>query len=581
MGDPTEHTPDQELFDRIQQLEESVKREKNLNAAIRNLLGNGAAYVGPEFFPAVVKNLASVLEAEYVFIGRLLEESNSIETVALWGMGQLRPNITYSLLNTPCADVLREKVCVHPAEVTSKFPADQLLIDMQIEGYVGIPLFDSTGASLGIIVALYQHPVPDGDFASTVMLVFTARVAAEMTRVNQEEARLKLEENLLQAQKLEGLGVLAGGIAHDFNNILMTILASADLAELKLDANHPAIEQIRLIGKTAGQAGELCRQLLAYAGKGQIELIAQDLSLIVKDLEQLLQTSATSQASLELDLQTGLPSVCVDVSQIRQVLLNLVVNASEAMEGRAGTIRIATGVMTVDHAYQATSQHEFSDGPGEYVFLEVTDTGVGMPPNVLDKIFDPFFSTKFTGRGLGLAATLGIMKSHSGTIKVNSTPGSGTQFRVLLPAQRETVTAPETFTESDWKGEGTALIVDDQLHIRRVAAQLMAVLGFDALTAEDGVEGLKLLEQHQEKIRVVLLDLTMPKMGGEETFLAMREIRQDTPVILMSGFNEGGSIGQYVETGQASFLQKPFKLQELRCKVRDAIKAVRAAQLND
>jgi len=311
MEQGSEHSLIQQLQGKIAGLEASASREQVMSHSIRELLKGGAAYVGPAFFPAVVQNLSSVLSAEFVFVGRLSEDSKSVETISLWGDGQILPNMAYDLFNTPCANVIGEDVCVHPSCVTAAFPEDQLLIDMRIEGYVGIPLFGSDGAPIGIMVALYREPVPDSDFASTLMLVFAARTSAEMERIHQDEERRKLEENLLQNQKLEGLGVLAGGIAHDFNNILMTILASADLAELALEPGHPAVSRIHLIAKTASQAGELCRQLLAYAGKGQFELKGHNLSHLVRDLEQFLRTSSTSKVTLRLDLPPNLPTMFI------------------------------------------------------------------------------------------------------------------------------------------------------------------------------------------------------------------------------------------------------------------------------
>jgi two-component system, cell cycle sensor histidine kinase and response regulator CckA len=545
----------------------------SLDAAIRRLVRGGAAFVGNDFFGAIVADLSEVLGAEFVFVGRLTDDGSSVETVALWGGGQLQDNMTYALLHTPCANVVGREVCCHPRQVALEFPDDELLIEMGIEGYVGVPLFAGDGSALGIMVALYQAPVADPEFVSTLMQFFSTRTGAEMERVLREEARRRLEGKLLQSQKLESLGVLAGGLAHDFNNLLAAILGSVDLAALELPVSHSVREHLQLIGKTSEQAGELCRQLLAYAGKGRFELSDVDLSSVVSEVEQLLRASISKSAALELDLAAGLPAVRVDLAQVRQVLLNLVINASEAIGEATGTIRIVTGRVQVDESYLAAEHLQCAAGVGDYVYLEVSDTGGGMSHEEIEKIFDPFYTTKFTGRGLGLAAVLGIVKGHQGIIKIYSESQQGTSFKVMFPEAESPVETEVEQPSEQWRGDGLALLIDDDPNVRGVGSRLLEALGFEALTAEDGAVGVRTFQEHADRVRVVLLDLTMPNMGGEEAFRELRKIRSDLPIILMSGFNQQDSISRFVGEGLAGFLQKPFRLRDVANKIQAALEA--------
>ncbi|HUJ73481.1 MAG TPA: PAS domain-containing protein, partial [bacterium] len=330
--------------------------------------------------------------------------------------------------------------------------------------------------------------------------------------------RRKAEAALLQTQKLESLGVLAGGIAHDFNNLLVTILGNASLALLKLPGGTPAHEELSQIELAGQRAADLCRQLLSYAGKSRMEMEATNLNALVQEMPQLLKVSLPKGVTVNFNLAPTLPAVNGDPTQIRQVLMNLVINAGEAIGERTGVITISTGVLQADHAYLALAHMEPDPPEGPYVFLEVSDTGIGMSPETQARIFDPFFTTKFTGRGLGLASVLGIIRSHKGGLKVYSELGVGTSFKVLLPAAEHPQPAPERPpAEGPWRGSGTVLVVDDEASIRSVTRRMLAHLGFEVLEAADGQQALAALREHRDAVKLVVLDLTMPNMSGAET----------------------------------------------------------------
>jgi CheY-like chemotaxis protein/two-component sensor histidine kinase len=315
------------------------------------------------------------------------------------------------------------------------------------------------------------------------------------------------------------------------------------------------------------------RQLLAYAGKGRFLIEAVDLSDLVRQIANLLQTSIPKNVQLRLELMDGLPSVEADVTQIQQLIMNLVINGAEAIGDAQGTVLITTGVQHVDEEYVASVLVPTQISPGNYVNLQVHDTGTGMTQETVDKIFDPFFTTKFTGRGLGLAAALGIVRGHKGAIKVYSTAGQGTTFKVLFPASEHQATkpTPHVVTERSVEGE-TVLVVDDEQIVRRSAKAMLERYGYSVVMAENGREAVELFRVLADKIAMVLLDMTMPVMGGEETFRELKQIRGDVRVVLSSGYNEAEAVRRFTGKGLAGFLQKPYSAVTLAEKVLSVLR---------
>jgi len=387
----------------------------------------------------------------------------------------------------------------------------------------------------------------------------------DITERKQSEAeRLKLEQQLLHAQKLESLGVLAGGIAHDFNNLLMAILGNADLALRRLNPESPAVENLQNIEKASAQAADLAKQMLAYSGKGKFVVESLQLNRLLEEMLHMLQVSISKNAVLRVNLTPTLPTIEADATQIRQIIMNLVINASEAIGEKSGVIAITTGCMDCDKEYLNNVWLENNLTDGLYVYLEVADTGCGMDKKTLDKLFDPFFSTKFTGRGLGMSAVLGIVRGHKGAIKVYSELGKGSTFKILLPASdRPTELFNGSAPENDWTGGGTVLLVDDEETIRGIGSEMLHELGFRTLTAKDGREALDVFRQNPG-IDLVILDLTMPHMDGEECFRELRRLQPGIKVIMSSGYNEQEVTQKFVGKGLAGFIQKPYRLSTLR-----------------
>jgi PAS domain S-box-containing protein len=395
-------------------------------------------------------------------------------------------------------------------------------------------------------------------------LYFISHVIDISARKRAEEERLNLERQLLQTQKLESLGVLAGGIAHDFNNILMAIIGNADLALMKLLPESPVVTHLRQIEQAAARAAELARQMLTYSGKGRFLIENLDLNRLIEETLHMLEVSISKKAVLRLNLTPHLPAVAADASQIRQIVMNLVINASEAIGDESGVIVINTGSVECDRNYFKDHVLNESIAAGLYVCLEVTDTGCGMDQETLSRIFDPFFTTKFTGRGLGMAAVHGIVRGHKGAVKIRSEPGRGTTFKVLLPATERPVDVPGNLPSNDaCQGRGTVLLVDDEEMVRDVGAELLKTLGFSVITANDGIEALALYRSTPD-ISCVILDLTMPRMDGGQCFRELRQINPDVKVIIASGYSEHEVAQKFGGLGVAGFIQKPYSLAALR-----------------
>jgi two-component system cell cycle sensor histidine kinase/response regulator CckA len=388
--------------------------------------------------------------------------------------------------------------------------------------------------------------------------------------------REKIEGKLLEVQKLESLGVLAGGVAHDFNNLLTAIMGNANLARLALPPASAAAANLSQIEQASQLAAGLCQQLLAYAGRGRLDPRPLDLNALVRETTELLRLSAGSHAQIRFTLAPDLPGILADAAQIRQVLLNLVQNAAEAAGRREGLIEVTTRVTTVDEAWLAEASTGQQLAPGPYVCLEIADNGPGLDRATRARIFDPFFSTKGSGRGLGLAAALGILRSHHGALHVASEPGRGAKFTLAFPIHESPPALEPARTAAparNWRGSGTVLIVDDEESVRATAAQMIAFYGFTVKQAESGQQAIEFLRQRGSRFDLVLLDLTMPGMDGYATFTALRQLQPEQCIVVFSGYSAQDAKQRFAGQNLNGFLQKPFSVDSLR-------EALRSATLN-
>ncbi|MBC8077726.1 MAG: PAS domain S-box protein [Chloroflexales bacterium] len=384
----------------------------------------------------------------------------------------------------------------------------------------------------------------------------------DVSERRQAEARRNaLGQQLVQVQKLESLRVLAGGIAHDFNNILQAIMGNAELALLDLPHTHPLRGNIDAITREGRRAATLTQQLLAYAGRGYFELRPLDLNKLLATQQPLLEHAA-HPITLRVQIQPNLPTVAGDAEQIRQALLSIVANGAEAIGADGGTIALSTGVRTLDAAFIATTYGAPELSPGDYVALAVADTGSGMDAHTLARAGEPFFSTKFPGRGLGLAAVQGIVRGHGGALHIQSARAQGTTVTLFLPPLAGA--APPGARDTAAVTRGTIRVVDDENAVRTVTARMLQHSGYSVLSAADGLSAVELLRRHGSAIDGVLLDVTMPRMDGAQTMRALQELRPDLRVMMMSGYSEAEALREISGQRPAGFLHKPFTLATLR-----------------
>lgn len=380
--------------------------------------------------------------------------------------------------------------------------------------------------------------------------------------------RRRLEEAVRQTQKLESVGVLAAGVAHDFNNVLTAILGNVSLVRRRLAGSGKDEESDRLLAaaeRACNRAADLVRQLLNYAGKGRREVRAADVCQVTRDALAIVQASVSKKITLRTDIPEKCPTIQADVTQLQQLVLNLVLNGAEAIGDGRGEVTVRLRVRDVSDAELAERYAGFALPRRKYTEIEVSDTGAGMDEKTMQQIFDPFFTTKFMGRGLGLAAALGVVRSHGGGIAVRSAPGNGSTFTVLLPAEEvedTPLTVADALTESA-KGEGLVLVVEDETAIRSLVQQSLEELGYTVLTAEHGAQAVELFDRSGDDILMVLLDLIMPVMDGAETARALHARRPDVPILVMSGIGDTSALGELGEVRIAGFVPKPFAPDQL------------------
>lgn len=393
----------------------------------------------------------------------------------------------------------------------------------------------------------------------------------------------KLLDRVREAQKLESLGALAGGVAHDFNNLLSVILGNASILASEIPKDSPLHSRAQRIQISSRMAAELTNQMLTYAGSAPRMTGMIDLTRLVEEMATLLDSGDVRIAT---ELEDGLPQISGGAAQIRQVVLNLVTNASEALVDGGGEVRLCTGVMHADAEYLSDVRASENLKEGEFVYLEVSDTGAGMDAETLARLFDPFFSTKLSGRGLGLAVVQGIVRSHAGGIKVESREGEGTTFRVLFPVgPNDSAEAADSMAGSEPKSllgpmtggailesglaaptttpGGTILVIDDEEPVRELAEIILGAAGFHVLLAESGEEGLELYAKNVEQIALVLLDLTMPGTSGEEVLSELRKCTRNVPVLIASGYTHEIAAKRTGPRERTDFIQKPYEPEDL------------------
>ncbi|MBL4760261.1 MAG: response regulator [Mariprofundaceae bacterium] len=421
-----------------------------------------------------------------------------------------------------------------------------------------------------LTVSYHATPVHDDAGAVVSIVVSFLDISAQLVAENEREQMRKQVEH---TQRLESLGVLAGGIAHDFNNLLSTIMGNASLAVNHLGEADVVMKHMQRIHKACSRAADLCQQMLAYSGQGDVKKESLNLSELVQDMGQLLEVTLSKGIVLDFHLADPIKLMDADIARIQQIVMNLLTNANEAMGDKQGNIRLTTGVMDVNQDFLQGCYANTNMNPGRYVFFEVHDHGCGMDYATSERIFEPFFTTKFTGRGLGMSAVLGIVRAHDGVLKMDSVVGKGTCIRILFPAldEESSLLPPQQASYENLPSdviqhaEGLILVVDDEESLREIAGLMLEDMGYQVLFAENGLQALDVFAQYMNDIDLVLLDLTMPKMGGEACMEALQELRADIPVLISSGYS-GEEHARFKH-----FLPKPYSEGLFQEKVNAAL----------
>ena len=541
-------------------------------ARLRSVVEGTAAALGEAFFRSLVRHLAKALGTHYAVVAEL--DGDLVRTRALWGGDGFLKTVEYPLAGSPCLEVVRSGVTAfHPRDLGRIFPDHCVPADLGAESYLGTPLFDVDRQPIGLLAVLDQKPMTKNARDATLLSVFAARAAAEIQRERLETHRQMLQSQVLHVQKLESLGVLAGGIAHDFNNLLCGILGHVELALLRSGDDSPIHSHLRAIQTAAKRSAELAEQMLAYSGKGRFVVTRLDLNQLIEEMLELLSTSISKKVRLGLDLDRQLPAIKGDATQMRQVMMNLMMNASDAIGEASGRITVRTGVCEADRAYLRGAYLAEHLPEGRYLFIEVEDDGCGMDDETRDRLFDPFFTTKRDGRGLGLAALLGIVRGHQGAVRVASRLGEGATFRILLPGQSEPSEAPAPVPVDvpAWDGGGKILLVDDEAIVLETTRKLLESLGFEVLTAENGRRGIEVFSRHAAEIQVVVLDMMMPELDGLETFRELKRLDPEVKAFIASGYSRQSIASLLEDEGLVGFVQKPFRRDQLGAKLREIL----------
>ena len=513
----------------------------------------------------MVEEIAAALKADVVLIGEY-SGNERIRTVARWHAGEIVENIEIPLRGTPCEQVAAHELLCYPRHVQATFPGDKRLAAIQAEGFVAVPLVGSKDSRIGIMAAFTRRPITDESYAGSVLQLFAGRVAAEMQRASTERELRKSEEHLLAVQRVEAIGRLAGNIAHDFNNLLMIVVGYAEILKARIG---PGTEVLQLLA-AAERATALTRQLLAFGRRQRMEVQRLDLNRVVTQVHAMLTRVIGAQVQLTTSLDPQLPNVEADPGQLEQVLVNLAINARDAMP-EGGTLHIRTNVEELHEPYNQMP-------PGRYVCVSVADTGTGMPPEVLKQIFEPYFTTKGSGgTGLGLSSVYGIIKQTGGFIWCDSHVGQGTTFKIYLRPVAGPVAPADSAEQPTAEAAGgaeTVLVVDDERAVRDLLTMILRSRGYTVIPAGDAKTALAVLSSTDTHIDLVVSDIVMHGMSGTRLVEEIQSRWPSMKLLFVSGYSQGVALQPDSSARKVPLLGKPFTPLRLERMVRDILDGV-------
>jgi two-component system cell cycle sensor histidine kinase/response regulator CckA len=546
----------------------AMEMKDSENRMLNNIYHIAASRRGEEFFGEVVMAIGRIFGMNS-FIGKIVPESEDISVVAMYYEGDLKKGSFVSLKGSPCEGVVQKKhMRVIERDAFKEYPDAELLTRTRADSYIGVAIFDRKDDVIGILNAFGGHR----EFSEADIKVFQTigqMAAIEFEMLEKEEAEERMKEELYQSQKLEALGTLAGGVAHDFNNILQGILGYASLLKMKVPETDPTYNALSVIESSAERAGELTRQLLGFARKGKYVVEPLNLNDIVGAAYKIISRTFDRSIEVKTTFEDRLWAVDGDRSQLEHVVLNLCLNARDSMpEGGELSIR------TANIEFSGADAPRLSGVAGRYAAIVVSDTGLGIDEEVKDHISEPFFTTKEKGKGtgMGLAMVYGVVKNHDGFVTVESEAGKGSTFTIYLPAVEKEAASDEPDEKSLSYGKGTIMIVDDEDFVRSFAKETLEKLGYEVIEAAGGQEAVSLYSSGDGKIDLVILDLIMPRMSGEETYRELKKRDDHVKVLISSGYGSGERTEELMkESNIVGFIQKPYNIIEIAETVKKAM----------
>jgi len=546
----------------------------------RALVAGTAGVSGQHFFRSLVKHLARALDAKCAYVGEILpSDPGRIRSLSAWAGDAYAPPFECAIAGSPSGEVLAHGLRCYGDGVLELFPNDATIRDLGVTSYAGLPLYDTTGAILGVLAVAHDAPLRLDDNLVSTLRIFAARAGVELERIRAEEHQRQaeaevhaLEAQLRHSQKLEAVGQLAGGIAHDFNNLLTVIngycerllLAVEDQTEIKADLD--------LIHKAGQRAAGLTRQLLAFSRRQVLQPRVIDLNAIVADIQRILARVIGEQNTVITSLDRALGAAEADPGQIEQVIMNLAINARDAMP-EGGTITIQTGNLTVLEG----DNSPFHLRPGQYVMLAIRDTGHGMDAHTASRIFEPFFTTKEAGKGtgLGLSTVYGIVAQSGGDIAVDSAPGAGTTMRVFLPrVAPRAASAPATQPGPPPGGHETVMLVEDEAFVRELVREFLQASGYQVIEASSAEDALRLAaDRATPAIDLLVTDVVLPGLNGVRLAERLKAQLPGLEALYISGYPGDAMVRSGVFDPGPAFLAKPFTRHVLTQKVREILNA--------
>ncbi len=564
--------PDYKGITEFEHLSSNIRNAMELRDRETRMLNNiyhlAAVKRGKDYFDEVAMTISRLFSL-HAYLSKLNPDGETEQMVSLYIDGTIRKGFDVNLRGTPGEGVLEKKhIIVIDTGLREQYPDVKAFAETNADFYIGFAIFNSKSEAVGIIGAFgKKREFTESDIK--VLQTIGQIVAAEFERSDEEKEKESIREQLFQAHKMEAIGTLAGGIAHDFNNMLQGILGHASLLKAEMLPGTSLYESADTIEHIADRAAQLTKQLLGFARKGKYHVEPISVNEVIDAVLKIISKTFDRNIGIETDLSREDMTIEGDRRQIEQVILNLCLNARDAMPG-GGKLLIETYLKS-DESDLITSAEESSS----QVVIKIADTGSGISESVKEHIFEPFFTTKELGKGtgMGLAMVYGVVKNHTGTINVETSPGKGTAFTVFFPVVKPAISKAQSAWSAPALGKGTILIVDDEAYIRSILQTMLEKLGYRVISAANGKEALEIYAEHQEIIDLVIMDLIMPVMNGKEAFDRLRQINDKVKVLIASGHTTAEQAGFPLQQGLHGFIQKPFTMHRIADKVQSMLSA--------